>query len=433
MQLAMPNLENAMQLAIPNFENAMQLAIPNFVTGSFDETLSPADAYSMTGDSSFPIIDDILNVFGKDFNFSETFGAAKEFIKKNKPLISDITKKGKIVLGKGDLTERLLAGSSLASTALSGLSTETTNQMSKYITDNKDTLVKIGDIAKKVNGADISDISEIGKLITSVTGDSTLFSINDKDGISAVCSTIVSECNKLGLPNALTELSKVMPDMSVITQTAQKLLPDAVKNGDFNLFNEIATILPNNQGSMQYPTAIKDFLENFDLPKDVKISDIPNIYNKLKDSFTKFDNKWLKDNNSNSTPNAIDTINGTAITTCNKDAEKVISTGILNTNNEDEQMLALAALYGDTDVDHEFFKLYPTCAIGEFQRKQTKVTTPSPDNKLVQNKIKSEPLKLTSGGYIQTTQSAYISIGGIVDPGDIKPIIKNDVIGDPLW
>ena len=434
-QLARSNLENVTQLAIPNLENVTQLAIPNFVTGSFDETLSPADAYSMIGNSSFPIIDDILNVFGKDFNFSETFGAAKEFIKKNKPLISDITKKGKIVLGKGDLTQRLLAGSSLASMALSGISTETTNQMSKYITDNKDTLVKIGDIAKKVNGADISDISGIGKLITSVTGDSTLFSINDKDGISAVCSTIVSECNKLGLPNALTELSKVMPDMSVITQTAQKLLPDAVKNGDFNLFNEIATILPNNQGSMQYPTAIKDFLKNFDLPKDVKISDIPNIYNKLKDSFTKFDNKWLKDNNSNSnsTPNAIDTINGTAITTCNKDAEKVISTGILNTNNEDEQMLALAALYGNTDVDHEFFKLYPTCAIGEFQRKQTKVTTPSPDNKLVQNKIKSEPLKLSSGGYIQTTQSAYISIGGIVDPGDIKPIIKNDVIGDPLW
>ena len=444
MQLAIPNL------AIPNFVSGsfdkilspadaynmagMQLAIPNFVSGSFDETLSPADAYNMAADSSFPIIDDILNVFGKDFNFSETFGAAKEFIKKNKPLISEITKKGKIVLGKGDLTQRLLAGSSLASMALSGLSTETTNQMSKYITDNKDTLVKIGDIAKKVNGADISDISGIGKLITSVTGDSTLFSINDKDGISAVCSTIVSECNKLGLPNALTELSKVMPDMSVITQTAQNLLPDAIKGGDFNLFNEIATILPNNQGSMQYPTAIKDFLKNFDLPKDVKISDIPNIYNKLKDSFTKFDNEWLKDNsNSNSTPNAIDTINGTAITTCNKDAEKVISTGILNTNNEDEQMLALAALYGDTDVDHEFFKLYPTCAIGEFQRKQTKVTTPSPDNKLVQNKIKSEPLKLTSGGYIQTTQSAYISIGGIVDPGDIKPIIKNDVIGDPLW
>ena len=41
----------------------MQLAIPNFVTGSFDETLSPADAYNMAGDSSFPIIDDILNIF----------------------------------------------------------------------------------------------------------------------------------------------------------------------------------------------------------------------------------------------------------------------------------------------------------------------------------------------------------------------------------
>ena len=101
----------------------------------------------------------------------------------------------------------MLAGSSLASMALSGLSTETTNQMSKYITDNKDTLVKIGDIAKKVNGADISDISGIGKLITSVTGDSTLFSINDKDGISGICSSIVSECSKFGVPNVLTELS----------------------------------------------------------------------------------------------------------------------------------------------------------------------------------------------------------------------------------
>jgi hypothetical protein len=73
------------------------------------------------------------------------------------------------------------------------------------------------------------------------------------------------------------------------------------------------------------------------------MSDIPAVYDKLKDSFTKFDSNWLKDNSSNSTPSLIDTINGTAVTTCNKDAEKVISAGILNTNNEDEQMLALAA------------------------------------------------------------------------------------------
>ena len=56
--------------------------------------------------TSLPVIDDLLNILGKDFNFSEAFGAAKEFIKNNKPLIKDITEKGKIVLGKGDLTER---------------------------------------------------------------------------------------------------------------------------------------------------------------------------------------------------------------------------------------------------------------------------------------------------------------------------------------
>ena len=273
----------------------MQLAIPNFVTGSFDETLSPADAYNMAGDSSFPIIDDILNVFGKDFNFSETFGAAKEFIKKNKPLISEITKKGKIVLGKGDLTQRLLAGSSLASMALSGLSTETTNQMSKYITDNKDTLVKIGDAVEKIQGADISDISGLGKLISSVTGDPTLFSINDKDGISGICSSIVSECSKFGVPNVLTELSKVMPDSSVIIDAAKKLLPDAIKGGDFNMFNEIASIIPNGEGASKFPTAIKDLLTNFKLPSDVKVSDLTTMYTKLTESFDKFDNKWLKD------------------------------------------------------------------------------------------------------------------------------------------
>ena len=95
----------------------MTLAVPNFVSGSFNEELSAADAYEMSSAfTSLPVIDDLLNMFGKDFNFSDAFGAANEFIKNNKPLISDITKKGKIVLGKGSLTERLLAGSSLAST-----------------------------------------------------------------------------------------------------------------------------------------------------------------------------------------------------------------------------------------------------------------------------------------------------------------------------
>ena len=170
----------------------MGLAVPNFVSGSFNEELSAADAYGMSSAfTSLPVIDDLLNMFGKDFNFSEAFGAANEFIKNNKPLIKDITSKGKIVLGKGSLTERLLAGSSLASTALSGLSPNMSDQMEKYINDNKDTLVKIGDTVKQIQGADISDINGLGKLISSVTGDPTLFSINDKDGISGICSSIV--------------------------------------------------------------------------------------------------------------------------------------------------------------------------------------------------------------------------------------------------
>ena len=408
----------------------MGLAVPNFASGSFKEELSAADAYEMSSAfTSLPVIDDLLNIFGKDFNFSEAFGAANEFIKKNKPLIKDITSKGKIVLGKGSLTERLLAGSSLASTALSGLSPNMSDQMNKYINDNKDTLVKIGDTVKQIQGADISDISGLGKLISSVTGDSTLFSINDKDGISGICSSIASECSKFGVPNVLTELSKVMPDSSVIVDAAKKLLPDAVKGGDFNMFNEIASIIPNGEGASKFPTAIKDLLTNFKLPSDVKVTDLTSMYTKLTESFDKFDNKWLKDD----APANIETIQGVAVTTSSEDAQKVISAGILNSTNENEQMLSLAALYGGTDVDHEFFKLYPTIAIGDYQRKQVKTVTPSPNKVPTESNVSLSALQSTDGGYIESMKDAYISIDGIVDPGNEIPIEKNIVIGDPLW
>lgn len=407
----------------------MTLAIPNFVSGSYDEALSAADAYGMSSLTSLPIIDDLLNMFGKDFNFSEKFGAAKEFIQKNKPLIKSITDKGKLVLNsKGSLTERLLAGSSLASTALSGLSPGLGDQLNKYVSDNKDTLVKIGDVVNKVNGADLTDISSLGKLITGVTGDSSLFSINDKEGISSLCSSIAAECSKLGLPNTLTELSKSMTDNSVIVQAAQKLLPDAVKGGDFNLFNEISSILPTGTGSAQYPSAIKDFLTNFKLPNDVKISDIPQLYTKLTDSFGKFDSKWLKE-----TSGYTDTIKGAVVSTASEDAKKVICTGILNSEEEDERMLSLAALYGGTDVDHEFFKLYPTAAIGSFQRKQTEIKTPTPDNEIVYIEDDIYPLKLTMGGFVESDEDAQVTIRGLLDPGNTKPIVKNIVVGDPLW
>ena len=408
----------------------MGLAVPNFVSGSFSEELSAADAYGMSSAfTSLPVIDDLLNMFGKDFNFSDAFGAANEFIKNNKPLISDITKKGEIVLGKGSLTERLLAGSSLASTALSGLSPNMTDQMKSYINDNKDTLVKIGDTVKQIQGADISDISGLGKLISSVTGDSTLFSINDKDGISGICSSIASECSKFGVPNVLTELSKVMPDSSVIVDAAKKLLPDAVKGGDFNMFNEIASIIPNGEGASKFPTAIKDLLTNFKLPSDVKVTDLTSMYTKLTESFDKFDNKWLKDD----APANIETIQGVAVTTSSEDAQKVISAGILNSTNENEQMLSLAALYGGTDVDHEFFKLYPTIAIGDYQRKQVKTVTPSPNKVTTESNVSLSALQSTDGGYIESMKDAYISIDGIVDPGNVIPIEKNIVIGDSLW
>ena len=75
----------------------MGLAVPNFASGSFKEELSAADAYEMSSAfTSLPVIDDLLNIFGKDFNFSEAFGAANEFIKKINHLLKILLKRVKL-------------------------------------------------------------------------------------------------------------------------------------------------------------------------------------------------------------------------------------------------------------------------------------------------------------------------------------------------
>ena len=141
------------------------LAKTTFFSGDKINPL-PLDAYSATGNGIYNKIAEFVSGLGID---PSGLTRGSEFLKKNLPAIKSVYKAGKTLANGGSLASRVDAANTLfksgAPLIASVLPTNLANSITEGMNNNADTLAKLGDVVKKVEGVNLSDMAQDRKSV----------------------------------------------------------------------------------------------------------------------------------------------------------------------------------------------------------------------------------------------------------------------------
>ena len=416
----------------------MTLAVPSFVAGTSDEKLNTPDIYTLEKSTSLPFIDDLKGFFSGDFNLKEMFGKASSFIKTNLPLIKSVIKNGREIMKKGSLASRLGAAGNLFNTGMGALPESMTSGIKSFIKENEKAFAVLGDVTKRIDGTNLKDIRSLGNLVNAVAQKNDLFKVDDKSSMVGICSGLVTECTRNGIPNSFGELSKVLGSSELVRDLAKQVLPESIKIGDIDLIKDISKVIPQDVGKYVTKDVVQQFLSNVKIPKSLKKNDLKETFDSMKTSFSKMDSTWKRIARDISNNKTKEVINGTSIIKANEDGKKLISVGIINSDKTEDQMMAVGLIHPSISVDESLFKMYPTMALGQYRRNQPEVTLPN--NEVTTSHQVNNGVLVTGGNgdLFGTKNKAYITIDGVVEKDNsgiinIDPNIENVVTGSELW
>lgn len=215
------------------------LAATTFFGGS---KLNPArlDAYTAAGNGVYNKIVDIANKLGIDPN---GLMRGSEWVKNNLPAIKGVVSAGKTLVNGGNLTAQIAAGTSLFKEGLPMLAgaipANITSSIGNMLTTHADTIVKLGDVAQRVSGVDLNNLSAVGGMLGSLTGAGGAFEIKDKDSIIGVMSGLAVEGCKAGIPGAISAVLGSTPTRDILQSCMSNVMPELVKLGNLGNLTEV--------------------------------------------------------------------------------------------------------------------------------------------------------------------------------------------------
>ncbi len=224
----------------------------------------PLDAYGATGNGIYNKIAEFVSGLGIDPN-GLTRGS--EFLKKNLPVIKSLYKAGKTLANGGSLASRVAAANTLfksgAPLLASVLPTNLANSITEGMKNNADTLAKLGDVVKKVEGVNLSDMAQVGNLLSDMTGANGPFGVIDNQSAVGVMTGIAINACKNGIPSAITTVLNSSENRAVLQETMKKIMPEVVKLGDVDYLKEVADFGKAHGIDLGKVTQFDKFIETF--------------------------------------------------------------------------------------------------------------------------------------------------------------------------
>ena len=239
------------------------LAKTTFFSGDKINPL-PLDAYGATGNGIYNKIAEFVSGLGIDPN-GLTRGS--EFLKKNLPDIKSLYKAGKTLANGGSLASRVDAANTLfksgAPLLASVLPTNLANSITEGMKNNADTLAKLGDVVKKVEGVNLSDMAQVGNLLSDMTGANGPFDVIDNQSAVGVMTGIAINACKNGIPSAINTVLNSSENRAVLQETMKKIMPEVVKLGDVDYLKEVADFGKAHGIDLGKVTQFDKFIETF--------------------------------------------------------------------------------------------------------------------------------------------------------------------------
>lgn len=124
-------------------------------------------------------------------------------------------------------------------------------------------LAQVGSITRAIQTTNLSNISSIGQTIAQITGNSSLFAINDRGAQIGVYSGILQEASSLGLRGTFGPLMAQVTDQHILSNVAQQSLPVLAANGDLQSLGDLTMQLGGQQAAMLYPELVQKVAQNY--------------------------------------------------------------------------------------------------------------------------------------------------------------------------
>jgi len=308
------------------------LSVTAFTNGP-DDKLKVVDAYGKRGTGT-------NNSLEGSFKSSSSLFGAMSIGNAN---VSAIISKGNIsaLLGKSGLTLASLntknlinsIGNQFPGTLKSSFSLMSNNMLASMniVKSAQGTSININGIMQTVNNQtvppDANDINAISGTLSYLTANVKISNVNSKN-VTNISIGLVNTSTQYGLSNVFSTLSVSATSgngiltTSIMGNVAVGLVPGIINNSSISLLAEITTAnngsyVPLISGSNS--DLIKQFSQNYKIPKGRANSDLIKDWNSLVSSFNSIDPNWLTYNR-----NGINIINAEKITFFSSDLIKVM-------------------------------------------------------------------------------------------------------------
>lgn len=334
---------------------ATLLATPNFIAGVNDK-LAAIDVYAKNTKAVVNKIQDIAKLFDVDLTSLLKGGDA---IAQAFPLIKSV-KDGLIELNKENLVARL--------TGLSKNVANAVKQMGGEFFDQLGNVQLIKDVAATVDGVtsylkDVSyaSLSAISDLVSQVTGDPTLFRIQDKEAAAALFTGLIKEASSKGISNTFKAVVSKIKDSDVLNSVIANVLPDVIDKSDVRMLASIVQSDGSKVTRLLDSRLIDKFASKYSFGLGFEPSKVQQAFKEVRETFDLINPSW----NRYITPvqNGIARLaNATVITQASADFKKGML-DYIKLNNQDlpteDKLLSLGTVFDSVSVDVELQKRFP--------------------------------------------------------------------------
>jgi len=185
------------------------------------------------------------------------------------------------------------AKASLNEAAITTMSNVTGMDMQKVMRDSQS-------IQRIAAGADLGDVNSLFTAANRLLGTNTVGTLFDTRSESAVFGSLLQQASQLGMIDLFDKLwDKVYANDqqyngNFARYSASNSIPSVLYNGDLEMLNKLIDKMGGDAIMQQYPTAITDFLGNYNVPYDTSPGEYPTLRTKIVDTMTRLDPQWLK-------------------------------------------------------------------------------------------------------------------------------------------
>lgn len=336
-----------------------KLAVPTFVAGPLEKTAA-VDIYKEKGNG----VINSIQAFGvsNGINLSGLL-AGGSFFKTGVSILKFGVALKNVKFTKAALIARLSASVPNIVTILRSSNDSLISTIGDNIAQGSQALAVVGSVSRVISGQSLDKVTELGKIINSVSNNKDAFSVKDENTQVGLISGLVKEATRYGIPKTLPTLLAVVDNPRTQQRISALVLPEVIAKGDIGGLADVHNAAGPGAAQLLYPELIQDISANYTLPESCTRQQYASEFNQIKETYRAVSPQW--DSIKRAGTAVLDI---SKIVKGSKDFSKILQDGASGSSIVEEQFYALAGLFKSKPVDAELKKQFPSMVLTDLQR-----------------------------------------------------------------